>query len=295
MTPRHRELGAAAARPPRRLEATPTRPGRSSTGCCADNYVHARRCCATVPGPTASRTPDRRAALGVFKDPDAAAGRVPRPDGGAARAAAARPPTTTASSTSTTAPTRRPSTTSSRSTTSSIREWRPTAACRRDAAARPPRQERLRRQGRRTSRCCARSWRWLLEPAAATRRTRTPIARRARSSITSRSASCSTRDVAALKNIIDRMVYMSGDDEIAVTRAPGHAATRPSASRSPTCTTRTRPRRSSRRRSARRSARSRSTRGPTAAPWRCCVYYFDDGDARAPDRRRAACARSRAT
>ena len=61
----------------------------------------------------------------------------------------------------------------------------------------------------RSSRGCSRT---AAQPA-----TRTPIARRARCSITSRAASCSTPTRRRSRRSIDRMVYMSGDNEIVVT------------------------------------------------------------------------------
>ena len=97
--------------------------------------------------------------------------------------------------------------------------WRP--RCSWAASPRAPSRRR-----RPTSRCSRRSMDWLLANSGDRAQVATPTARSARSSTASPSASCSTPNAPASRTIIDRIVYMTGDDEIAVhTRSgPGYVA-----------------------------------------------------------------------
>ena len=179
-----------------------------------------RRRCATRSGPTASRTPTRRRALGVFKDPTL----LPVVFPGLMEVQRTH---------------LRPAATDERIIDIDycpnaqaihhlepiddivIREWGPDGTLAGvDAAARPPGQGRAHRQaaGRPAD---AREADVAARAAAAPRRTRTPTARRARSSTTCRGASCSTPTPPSLKTLIDRMVYMSSDNEIVVTTRTG--------------------------------------------------------------------------
>ena len=215
-----RELAPRLREPARAGDEATSAARASWTGCSTDNYIFQGtvkyRVGARRPARPRPRERDRR-----LHRPEPAAGRVPRPDrGGRGRTSCPRP-RTTASSTSTTATTHRPSTTWSRSTTSSIREWGAGRQAAGGHAARgPPGQGRLHPEGRRHPAAQGEAG---LAPRQQRGRcpSRTRTARSARSSTASPSASCSTRTRAALKEIIDRIVYMTGDDEIAVPLAQG--------------------------------------------------------------------------
>ena len=193
---------------------------RSSTGC-APTTSSCSACCATSSDRTASRTPDQTSALGVFKDPALLPVVFPglmEARGGAAAAGRRRRPhhrhrlLPNAQAIHHLEPI----------DDVVIREWRPdgiAAAGRRCCSAASPRAPSP--PSRRTCRCCKR------EAGVAARAQRRgeqlarAIARRARSSTTSRAASCSTPTRASLKTTIDRMVYMSSDNEIVVTPRQG--------------------------------------------------------------------------
>ena len=171
--------------------------------------------------PAARRLDDRARRV---QGSGAAARRLPRPDGGAAHAPARRPPTTSASSTSTTAPTPRPSTTSSRSTTSSSASGAPDGTLlaatlllgrlAKGALTAKPQDVPLMRE----------KLAWLLERCGASKNSHAYRETRALFNHLPRRELLYT-DVASLKTLVDRMVYMSSDDEIVVDDADRARAT----------------------------------------------------------------------
>ena len=288
-----RRAGAAAARPPRRIDARPTRRGRSSTGCCDDNYVLLGVDALHASGPTASRTP------------------TPRP-----RSASSR--------TRRCCPSCSPGLMEVQRT-----HLRPAATderiididyCANAPGHPPPRADRRRRDprvGRRRHASQASTLllgrfakgaftakpqdiplleeklAWLLEQL----RRRAELARLPRDARALQplpaSASCSTPTPPSLKDD-----HRPHGLHVGRRRDRGRRrGTRPGLRRGvggvlATCATRTQVEEDLKRgAAARRSARSRSAPGPTWAPMALLVFYFDADRARAPDRRRRRCAR----
>ena len=193
---------------------------RSSTGCCADNYVMLGMLRYHVRPRRRAAAEDQTSALGVFNDP--ALLPVVFPGLMEARAGAPAPGrrATSASSTSTTAPTPRPSITSSRSTTSSSASGAPDGTLAaatlllgrlaKGALTAKPQDVPLLRE----------KLAWLLEHSGAASNSHAYRETRALFNHFPR-RELLYADAPSLKTIIDRMVYMSGDDEIVVTTRQG--------------------------------------------------------------------------